>query len=438
MSDDTERVGLRIALVTTFYPPHSFGGDALFVRTLAHTLARHGHDVEVIYDADAFHALSAEKNFEALPEPSGVRVHRLSSRFPRLAALATHQAGRPTVHRRELQRLLEPGRFDVVHYHNISLVGGPGILAYGDGLKLYTTHEHWLICPTHVLWRHDRELCTEKQCLRCTLHYRRPPQIWRATGLLERALEAIDALCVPTRFTAEMHAAVVEPSRIEVLPLFLPELDDGAPTGAAERERGDYFLYVGRLEKLKGLQTVLPCFGEDSPGELRVAGTGSFEPELERLADPSRVRFLGFVPPDDLTDLYRRARAVIVPSLTYEISPLVVLEAFRAGTPVVARRLGPLPEMVERHEAGLLFENRHELARALRRLGADSSLADRLGENARAAFERIWSEESFLRRYYVLIARWAEETGRRSIVDRLATVAERRASIGLSPRPDAG
>lgn len=437
MSDDTEKSGLRIALVTTFYPPHSFGGDALFVRTLAHTLARHGHEVEVVYDADAFHALSAEKRFEALPEPSGVRVHRLSSRFPRLAALATHQTGHPTFHRRELERLLEPGRFDVVHYHNISLVGGPGILAYGDGLKLYTTHEHWLVCPTHVLWRHNRELCTEKQCLRCTLHYRRPPQLWRATGLLRRGLDNLDALCVPTRFTARMHSSLIEPSRIELLPLFLPDLDERSSPAGATGGRSDYFLYVGRLEKLKGLQTVLPCFGEASPSELWVAGTGSFEAELKRRADPTRVRFLGFVPPEDLTDLYRRARAVIVPSLTYEISPLVLLEAFRAGTPVIARRLGPLPEIVGTHEAGLLFDDRGELKRALHGLAADPSLRDRLGENARAAFERIWSEESFLRRYYGLIGRLAKERGRQSVLTRLPATAERRASVGISPRPGA-
>ena len=46
--------------------------------------------------------------------------------------------------------------FDVINFHNISLVGGPGILEMGQALKLYMAHEHWLICPSHVLWRHQR------------------------------------------------------------------------------------------------------------------------------------------------------------------------------------------------------------------------------------------------------------------------------------------
>ena len=63
-------------------------------------------------------------------------------------------------------------------------IGGPGCSRYGgDAVKLYMAHEHWLVCPTHVLWRHGRELCTGRECLRCTLRYQRPPQLWRYTGL---------------------------------------------------------------------------------------------------------------------------------------------------------------------------------------------------------------------------------------------------------------
>src|SRR5437773_11411152 len=60
---------------------------------------------------------------------------------------------------------------------------GPGALAYGRGLKLQTLHEHWLICPMHVLWKFDRAACVQPHCLSCTLHGRRPPQWWRYTGL---------------------------------------------------------------------------------------------------------------------------------------------------------------------------------------------------------------------------------------------------------------
>lgn len=197
---------LRFAMVTTFYPPFNFGGDGHYVRQLAHALARRGHTVDIIHDADAY-ALSGGADPDPKPtaEPEGVTVHTLRSALPRLSCLATHQLGRPLVHGARIRKILSRG-FDVIHFHNISLVGGPGILSYGAGVKLYTAHEHWLVCPMHTLWRHDREICTGRECLRCTFAYKRPPQFWRAGDFLARQARHIDAFIALSRFSAEKHA----------------------------------------------------------------------------------------------------------------------------------------------------------------------------------------------------------------------------------------
>src|SRR4030095_7550903 len=118
----------------------------------------------------------------------------------------------------------EDGRFDVVNFHNVSLVGGPGLLRYGSGIKLYMAHEHWLVCPTHVLWRHNRELCTGRQCFRCSLRHRRPPQFWRYSSLLERKIRHIDAFISPSQFSADKHREFGFPKPLEVIPYFLPDL----------------------------------------------------------------------------------------------------------------------------------------------------------------------------------------------------------------------
>ena len=166
-------------MVTTFYPPANFGGDGRYIRRLVHALARRGCEVEVIHDADAWSVLSGgAKLGEPEPEPPGVVVHRLQSSFPQGSVLLTQQLGRPVVNGGKIKRLLERD-FDVIHYHNISLVGGPGVLEIGDALKLYTAHEHWLVCPMHVLWRHNRELCTGRECFKCAIAHRRPHQLWR-------------------------------------------------------------------------------------------------------------------------------------------------------------------------------------------------------------------------------------------------------------------
>ncbi len=422
--------GLRFALVTTFYPPYHFGGDAVFVRRLAHALARRGHEVEVIHDIDAYRLFHRGPPPATLAEPERVRTHPLHSRLGAFSCLATQQTGRPVVHGRRIRRILERGRFDVIHFHNVSLVGGPGVLAYGTAIKLYTVHEYWLLCPSHALWRHDRELCTGRQCLRCVLRHRRPPQLWRSAGLLERRARIVDAWISPSAFAAAKHAELGFRRDFEVIPPFLPDLDSGAETepapggeshsgteGPGAEGSAPYFLFVGRLEKLKGLQDVLPLFGADAPADLLVAGTGGYEPALRRLAaDLPRVRFLGFCAPKELRRLYRRARAVIVPSLCWETFGLVPLEAFRDRTPVVARARGALTEVVRQSGGGLLFESREELAAAVRRLAGDAELRARLGDAGHRTLLEHWVESAALGRYLDLIRRLAarrEGSGKR-------------------------
>jgi glycosyltransferase involved in cell wall biosynthesis len=349
-------------------------------------------------------------------------VHALESRLGRLSCLATQQIGFPVVHGERIRRLLDAGRFDVIHYHNVSLVGGPGILALGDALKLYTAHEHWLVCPTHVLWRHDREPCPGRQCLRCLVKHRRPPQLWRFTGWLERQARHVDVFISPSRFSADKHREFGFTRPMEVLPLFLSEAADAS----AEREQAEtpYFLFVGRLEKIKGLQDVIPLFGHDAVAELWIAGGGDYEGELRRIAEGRpKVRFLGARTPESLRPLYAGALALVAPSRCFEVFPTVLLEAFREGLPVVARRLGPYPELIEQSGGGLLFDSPQELGRILRRLADDAPLRRRLGESGRRAFRARWSESVVLGRYFDVIRRVAMAKGRTALVERLSTGA---------------
>ena len=394
---------MRFCMLTTFYPPYHFGGDAVGIQRLVHSLARRGHGVEVIHDADAWRSLARRPDPTAPaepPDPEGVRVHRLESRLGLLSPLLTQQSGRPLVHGRRIRRILEAGRFDVIHYHNVSLVGGPGILALGEAAKLYSAHEHWLVCPSHVLWRHGREPCTGRQCLRCVLRHRRPPQLWRATGLLERRLHHVDVFLAMSEFSRAKHREFGFPREMEVLPYFLPE-DAPAPAAAAEppHER-PYFLFVGRLERLKGLHEVIPLWRDPPPADLLVVGTGGQEAELRaQAADLPGVRFLGRVDDELLARCYRHALALVIPSLCFETFGIIAIEAFARGVPVVARRRGPLTEIVESSGGGELFETEAECRAALVRLATDGAHRDGLARAGEAAWRERWTEEPVLERY---------------------------------------
>jgi len=405
---------LRFCFLTTFYPPFHFGGDAIGVRRLARALVRRGHEVTVVHDVDTWRVLSRKPDPAPETEPGGLTVHGLSSRLGALSALLTQQFGRPVVHGAAIARVLEQGRFDVIHYHNVSQIGGPALLAMGGGpqtVKLYFAHEHWLVCPTHVLWRHRREPCVERQCLRCQIAYRRPPQLWRKTGLLERNLHHVDCFLAASEFSRRKHAEFGFQRDMEVLPYFLPG-EPGRATAPKRPHERPYFLFVGRLERMKGLDDVIPAFANFPDADLLVVGDGTHALELRRIASGVRnVRFLGRVSDETLAACYAHALAVLVPSAGYETFGLTVIEAFRESLPVVARAIGPLPEMVESSGGGFVFENPGELRAALARLAGDAELRGRLGRAGREAWRTRWSEDVVVPRYLDLVAREARKKG---------------------------
>lgn len=422
---------LRFCHLTTFYPPHSFGGDAIGVQRLARSLVRRGHEVTVVSDSDAYNTLRRGPEPTVYDGSDGVRVLRLHSQFATLSTLATHQVGRPVVNGRKIARLFAEESFDVINFHNISLLGGPGLLRLGSSVKLYMAHEHWLVCPSHVLWRHDREPCPSRQCVRCVLSYRRPPQVWRYTGAIERSARHIDAFIAMSDFSRDKHREMGFPHTMNVVPYFLPDADPPHAVGkdATLPRPRPYFLFVGRLEKIKGLETVIPVFRDYAGADLLVAGDGEQADTLRAMAAgvPS-VKFLGRVPTDDLARYYRHAVALIVPSLGFETFGIIIIEAFRAGTPVIARRIGPFPEIVNLAQGGELFSTSEELVAAMRRLQHDADWRALLAKNAYEGFIKHWSEDAVIPRYVDVVRKAAIRRGDRRVAEALT-------DQGLDVRP---
>ncbi len=424
--------GLRFGMLTTFYPPYNFGGDGIAIQRLSRALVRKGHHVVVVHDVDAYTALRSGPLPEYEPGRDAVEVVGMRSRVGALSPLLTHQLGRPVANRRRIDRILSQGSFDVTMFHNVSLIGGPAILARGQGIKLYEAHEHWLVCPSHVLWRHNREACPSRQCLRCVLRHHRPPQLWRYTGVLERRLAEVDAFIAKSEFSREKHRELGFRHAMQVIPYFLPDAGeaDGAMNGAPS-SRGHpqpdptlhdrpYFLYVGRLERMKGLDDVIPAFRRYTDADLLIAGDGTHGTALRVLAgDSPNVRFLGRLDAAALSGYYQRALALIVPSIGYETFGIILIEAFREGTPVIARRIGPFPELIEASGGGMLFSDTDELVGRMGAVQNEAGLRARLGRSGRKAFLEKWTESAVVPRYLDLICEIAERKGLTSVVDRI-------------------
>ncbi len=384
----------------------------MYLYRLVNALARRGHEVDVIHCADSYHVLQPQMPSKQFPNHPNVTVHTLRSRWGMLSPLLTQQTGGTWFKTEQILRVLMSKKFDVIHYHNASLLGPRALeLApdYADFLRVYTTHEHWLICPMHVLWKDNERPCDKPECLRCTLKFRRPPQWWRYTRRLEKSTAGVDLFLSPSRFTRQMHRERGFTRDLECLPYFV-EIAPAATAGAEPSPHPrPYFLFVGRLEKLKGLQAVLPVFQKYKEADLLVAGTGMYEQELrEQAHDMLNVIFLGSLQQGELEALYRHAIAVIVPSIGYEVFGIIIIEAFRKKTPVIAHALGGLQEVVEESGGGLLYRTPAELLEAMDRLRTDGALRREMGERGYRKTVELWSEEAHLHRYSQMLGEAAQ------------------------------
>ena len=392
-------------MITIFYPPYSFGGDSIYLYRLCSELVSRGHEVDVIHCADSFHLFKKDVDPTAFPVSEGMTIHRLESPFGSLSPFLAHQTGRPVLTRDKIAKILASKRFDVIHYHNISLFG-PKILDVEPpyrATKLYTAHDHWLICPTNVLFKNQTHACDKPTCFTCTLRSRRPPQLWRYTGLLDRCIDSVDQFLSPSRFSAGMHRDRGFSREMKVLNYFLHPVRESSGGDKPPHPR-PYFLFVGRLESYKGVQDVIPAFAGPGDYDLLIVGNGAYQEELKRqAAGMERVRFAGWVSQAHIGDYYKHALAALTPSTTYETFGIVVIESYSRSTPVIVRNLGPLPEVVEEGQGGLVFSNAEELKDCLERTYRDQELRERLGRQGYESFLAKWTADPHIARYNELI-----------------------------------
>ncbi len=270
--------------------------------------------------------------------------------------------------RRSVGALLDTMRPDVAHVHSIMhhLTASVVLELRKRGIPIvWTLHDYKAVCPTTRLLRDGApcEACSGGRFFNAT-RYRCKRDSLAASALttvelhlhrLWSVYEEADLLIAPSQFLRDKVVEMgLRPRRIEVLPNFVesstyePQCDDEG-----------YVLYVGRLSHEKGLPTLIEAAGQVPSVELRIAGTGELEGELrERCTREGwrNVRFEGFVGGSDLVDLYRGARALLIPSEWYENCPMVVLEAYAFGKPVIGSRLGGLIDLVEDGVTGALIE----------------------------------------------------------------------------------
>ena len=202
-----------------------------------------------------------------------------------------------------------------------------------------------------------------------------------------------------------------------VFPTFtdLDSFSEPSPAAAAEAAKtigAPYVIFVGMLIYLKGVDCLIRAFKEletKHPGvKLVIAGQGREEENLKTLARElglsSRVVFAGFLPQATLAAYITASRALVLPSLTEGLGR-VAIEAQFLGKPVIASRVGGIPEIIADGETGLLVEpgDSRGLAAALERLLNDASLAERMGSEGKARVAEKFNYQNYYSAYFNMV-----------------------------------
>lgn len=305
----------------------------------------------------------------------------------------------------------------VVHAHNLSPLFGWRALAaaraQGARVVLHL-HQYRLVCANGVCFTDGRE------CTRCHGRNTLPGVIHNCRGSRSEALaygaslalwqrrvcDQADAVIVPSAFARERLRELGAPldfKRVQALP---PPVAMASSTAAVEL--GAYALVVSRLAPEKGVDVAIDaCRIAGVP--LVIAGDGPQRDALRERADGGDVRFAGSVDDAELQRLRAGAELAIVPSRSAETFGMAAAEAMAAGVPVVASRVGALPELVE--SAGLVDP------------GDAAALAEAIGRRRRDA---VAAERGR--------ARVAELCAPAAVADGLAAVYESVDRLAVSPR----
>lgn len=352
-------------MITNLFPPHARGGAERVAATVADALVDAGHNVVVV---------TTQREGESVEE-GRYRVYRYR---PKNLFWYGDIEGQP-LWRRALWRIVDLWGYSLLRpvtrvmfrehpqlviTHNLVGMGYriPEMLRRFRARHIHTLHDVQLVVPSGQLWYNAR-----------------PRVIHRLYAWVCRGRFGSPALVVsPSQWLMDFYTSRGFFLRSKKTVLQNPV----AITAAREHESTEaqgtlHILYVGQLEEHKGIIFLIETIKKFQMSDVKsqmfldIVGSGGFDARVRAMvAGDARVILHGALPHEKLAEFYADADVVVVPSLVAENQPTVILEAFANGVPVIASRIGGIPELVEDGVTGELFEpgNGDDFCRALHRM----------------------------------------------------------------------
>ena len=318
--------------------------------------------------------------------------------------------------KRNLERLLSENKVDVAHLHNINHYITPSILPVLKKHNIpvvWTLHDYTLICPENSFISHGTicEKCKGGKFIECAINKCKKDSylasslaglenyVHRYTNLFKH----VDYFLCPSEFLyKKFYEFNFFRDKLRVTNLCFNFEKKVFSPQANPNEK--YILYIGRLEKIKGITTLLTALkGLNIP--LKIVGKGNLQEELQTFIDnnglSNTVELLGHKAQSEVYDLIHYAQFTVCPSEWYENYPFSVIEGMYFKKAIIGANIGGIPELLIPGKTGMLFEsfNADDLREKIVQLWNDEALRNELGENA---FNFISNQVSYNRHYSIL------------------------------------
>lgn len=395
-----------LVLNWTWYPS---GGDWTYVENITNVYRKKGHTVIPF-------SMKDERNFPSVYSDyfiENINYKTLDKTSLKAGITAVRKSIYSTEAQRNLEKLLSVVKIDFAHVNVIHHYITPVVLKVLKDKKIpiiWTLHEYTPICPESTFISHGEicERCFDGKFYNCVTHTCKKGSYAASTvAALENYVHKylnyykyVDYYICPSVFTYNKFRQFnfFKEKLVQLYHGYDYSIIDNLPVTPSLPDNERYIVFVGRLEKIKGIQTLIKAMETLPKIQLKVIGNGTLEKELKTLVAENglkHVKLLGKKTQRETLEIISKADFLVCPSEWYEVLGFTAVEAMALGKPVIGAAIGALPEMVIDKQTGFLFEpgNAQQLATKIELLYNNKQLITEMGLNAQTHIHTIINTE---------------------------------------------
>lgn len=308
---------------------------------------------------------------------------------------------------RDVKKIIKEKGIDIVHVHNTLPLVSPSVYYAAFSRKVpvvQTIHNFRFLSPCATLTRNNK-ICEE--CITRGLHQSLKFKCYRNSFIQTFAVyimlkihrmintyNKINGYITLTEFNKiKLLNLIKDEEKIFIKPNFV-KLSDCRFT---QRSMKNFFVYFGRLDKLKGINLLVDVWKNIDNEELYIIGDGPERDNIKKIINENKltnVKMLGFMKREEAFNILKDTKALIVPSQWYEGFPMTIVEAFSLGVPVIASDIGNLSSIINNRN-GLLFKHNDisELINKIKKMSLNRELNKELNNGAYETYENLYSDK---------------------------------------------